>query len=251
MNAPQDANPSQTDIEHHADDIPTGTFSTQVTQHLPQASGERLETSDNDFKPPLVAAASNADELSPVIESSVPSGDQPSVDVQPAVNPPQVILFPDDAAEGVRTGIGGMWYLVNVLDDLGAFDDEWAELDPWVALGSLTNALLDGMLPDPVWEMLAGFSRLDGRDYRQAMQHPAVYRWAARVGEPVRETLTAAGIDDVPVLLAQRAVLHATLTHIDVMFPLQQIDLRLRRTGLDRNPGWVPSFGRVFTFSYE
>lgn len=41
-----------------------------------------------------------------------------------------------------------------------------------------------------------------------------------------------------------------TDTHVDVHFTLNQADLRIRRAGLDFNPGWVPWLGRVVTFHY-
>lgn len=39
-------------------------------------------------------------------------------------------------------------------------------------------------------------------------------------------------------------------THVDILFNHQQADIRIRRVGLDINPGWVPWFGRVVTFHY-
>ena len=42
----------------------------------------------------------------------------------------------------------------------------------------------------------------------------------------------------------------STRTHLDVLFSLDQVDLRLRRAGLDVDPGWLPWFGRVVRFHY-
>lgn len=42
----------------------------------------------------------------------------------------------------------------------------------------------------------------------------------------------------------------ATRTHLDVLFDLNQAEMRIRRAGLDLNPGWLPWFGRVVTFHY-
>ncbi|QSA98407.1 hypothetical protein [Methylococcus sp. EFPC2] len=47
------------------------------------------------------------------------------------------------------------------------------------------------------------------------------------------------------------AYLAHTPTHIDFWFDLGQADLRLRRAGLDLDPGWVPWLGRVVSFHYE
>ncbi len=40
-------------------------------------------------------------------------------------------------------------------------------------------------------------------------------------------------------------------THWDVLFALNQTDLRLRRVALDSDPGWVPWLGRVVQFHYH
>jgi hypothetical protein len=41
-----------------------------------------------------------------------------------------------------------------------------------------------------------------------------------------------------------------TRTHIDVAFDLRDADLRIRRAGLDINPGWIGWLGKVVTFHY-
>jgi len=41
-----------------------------------------------------------------------------------------------------------------------------------------------------------------------------------------------------------------TPTHIDVSFDQEQVDVRIRKAGLDIDPGWVPWLGRVIYFHY-
>jgi hypothetical protein len=43
----------------------------------------------------------------------------------------------------------------------------------------------------------------------------------------------------------------ATRTHWDILLPPDQVDLRVRRAGLDINPGWVPWLGRIVQFHYD
>ncbi|HET6518205.1 MAG TPA: hypothetical protein VFG47_00075, partial [Geminicoccaceae bacterium] len=43
----------------------------------------------------------------------------------------------------------------------------------------------------------------------------------------------------------------ATATHLDVLFDARLIELRLRRAGLDLDPGWVPWLGRVVRYHYD
>jgi hypothetical protein len=40
-------------------------------------------------------------------------------------------------------------------------------------------------------------------------------------------------------------------THLDVIFDFEQLDIRIRKAGLDINPGWVSWLGRVIEFHYE
>ncbi len=52
-------------------------------------------------------------------------------------------------------------------------------------------------------------------------------------------------------LICRPARLSLTPTHLDLTFTLEQIDIRIRRAGLDLNPGWLPWFGKVVQFHYE
>lgn len=41
-----------------------------------------------------------------------------------------------------------------------------------------------------------------------------------------------------------------TRTHVDALFGLESVDIAVRQSGLDRDPGWVPDLGRIVTFHY-
>ena len=51
-------------------------------------------------------------------------------------------------------------------------------------------------------------------------------------------------------LVQRTAWVCGTATHLDVVFPLAEVDLRLRRRGLDSDPGWVPWFARIVAFHF-
>jgi len=51
-------------------------------------------------------------------------------------------------------------------------------------------------------------------------------------------------------LVMRPAALALTPTHADACFEIGQAELRIRRTGLDIDPGWVPWFGQVVAFRY-
>lgn len=50
-------------------------------------------------------------------------------------------------------------------------------------------------------------------------------------------------------VLRPAALAHGT-THLDLWFELGQADPRIRRCGLDLDPGWVPWLRRVVGFHY-
>ena len=89
-------------------------------------------------------------------------------------------------------------------------------------------------------------------------------RWAAAVAPAVlrrlRLALDASARAPRAASLRARSVrralaipgrLYVTSSHVDVVIPLDCIDLRVRRAGLDRDPGWLPSHGRVVYFHFE
>jgi len=51
-------------------------------------------------------------------------------------------------------------------------------------------------------------------------------------------------------LICRPGQLLMSKTHIDVFFHHKQADIRLRRVGLDIDPGWVPWWGQVISFHY-
>lgn len=55
----------------------------------------------------------------------------------------------------------------------------------------------------------------------------------------------------VEAVLQLRARLYISSSHIDLLAGLDDISLPARRAGLDRDPGWLPLFGRAFLFHFE
>jgi hypothetical protein len=51
-------------------------------------------------------------------------------------------------------------------------------------------------------------------------------------------------------LVCRPAQVTLTRSHVDMTLDLRQVDVRVRRFGLDLNPGWVPWFNRVVQFHY-
>ena len=117
----------------------------------------------------------------------------------------------------------------------------------WDASGRLLLGAWTGRCPRP---LLAAWRRAEPHpaacpvDDRAALVAAgwlvAVRRWLRR-GPRI-------GLAD----LVRRPALQAlTPTHAELRFEMRTSELRIRRFGLDLDPGWVPWFGRVITFRYE
>ena len=62
--------------------------------------------------------------------------------------------------------------------------------------------------------------------------------------------LRAGGRLSLRALVLRPARVSATRTHLDLLFDHQLADLRVRRAGLDVDPGWIPWLGLVIRFHY-
>jgi hypothetical protein len=84
---------------------------------------------------------------------------------------------------------------------------------------------------------------------------PALVSWLTHAVPYVRHRLAEAlgvpAAEAGAMVIAGAARIHLTSSHVDVVFPLDHIALPLRMAGLDRDPGWMPAYGRVITFHFE
>jgi hypothetical protein len=79
-------------------------------------------------------------------------------------------------------------------------------------------------------------------------------RWLTLIIPYLRTRLARAFDSDVHLeneVLRRPGVIRASRTHVDIVMDLEMVSLPVRIAGLDHNPGWVPSLGRVITFVYE
>jgi hypothetical protein len=74
----------------------------------------------------------------------------------------------------------------------------------------------------------------------------SLWRWQCAL---VRLLRRHAGTGMAHVVLRPAGV-SITPTHVDIVLPLADANTALRRTGLDRDPGWVPWFGWIVAFHY-
>lgn len=138
----------------------------------------------------------------------------------------------------VRTGFGGVFFLVNALRRLDP-ERRLAALDArtyWPVVLALSRLL--GLPPDDPLDAV-----LDALD-------PA----------SVPKSLSAALHEDLaavyaqgpwPLPIAVPARVRLTRTHVDVHLEVDAPDMAVRLAGLDLDPGWVPWLGRVIAFHYD
>ena len=84
---------------------------------------------------------------------------------------------------------------------------------------------------------------------------PGISRWLTLAGPYLRHRLAAElavpAADAAAELILRPGHVYATRTHVDVVLPLDAASVPVRRSGMDRNPGWVPALGRVVAFHFE
>ena len=101
----------------------------------------------------------------------------------------------------------------------------------------------DWLIRTPADNLTLQAGRLDGGRWSL----PAALRlWHLRLRRALR---LHAGLDLAEVVRRSGWV-SATATHLDVLYPLDAVEMRLRRLGLDSDPGWVPWFGRIVAFHF-
>lgn len=161
------------------------------------------------------------------------------------------------------TGHGGLLLLLGTLDATGIAERLLAEAGlahastRWV-LHALARRLADVEPDDPAALAFCGL--------RPGAELPEEGRTAAReeerhlghAADALREALgPALGRPTEPLTLVELAGIVRREARIvcdpgwtEVRFPLESADVRLRRAGLDRDPGWVPWLGVVVRYVY-
>lgn len=160
----------------------------------------------------------------------------------PHARRPDAPARPHTLALSQPTAAGGLLFLLPVLERLGL--PEWLDAHPQHA-ATLPVHLLGHLLhrlqlaeDDPAWRL--------GTPPPPGEPAVAAAAWLAACRRHLR---LQAGIGPASLCL-RPARLDLTSTHADVWLGMDQTDLRVRRAGLDLDPGWVPWFGRVVRFHY-
>jgi len=241
-------------------DVPES-FAPRAQESLPEDRHEPATTAtanETESKTSEIPRIEGRPEISPPPASQ--SAESAAIAEEPASTAVQIEEEEKDAApavyeEGVPTRIAGLFYLIHLL-----VEEEWppAGLGAWALLEGIARALLEPLPEelemDLVWGVLA---HLDGRDPEEPL-HPELLRWLSPALPRLRLRLARAlGLDPErpgelpPLLLLHPGRVHVTSSHVDVVMDLESIVLPVRLSGLDRDPGWLPAFGRVVQFHFR
>lgn len=141
------------------------------------------------------------------------------------------------------TRAGGLLFVLPVMQRLGFAEWQAAHPDVPLCAAVLQQILHRLALPpdDPAWSLVASLPvPVDGAP------PPWVAHWLTAVRRHLRR--------HARIGLASLCLRHADLSwspsHLDVHFALGSADLRVRRLGLDVDPGWLPWLQRVVTFHF-
>jgi hypothetical protein len=239
---------------------------------VPEASVPEAGAREDELRLPREAFSESGDlvieETAPAVEESAEPVESPPVESLPvesstsaredAAPQPEPVSLP--WTDGPRpTDYAGLFFLLQVmsrLDIAGAL-----EADPDLIEMNLPHRLLRYVgerigvpADDPVMMAFAqgrGKSgeadKEDGEDVKIKGDVSMILRaWLTKARRWLRRYARMGVVE----LVQRRGRIAATRTHIDIIFYLDQTDIRIRRAGLDVDPGWVPWFGRVIQFHY-
>jgi hypothetical protein len=196
---------------------------------------------------------------------------------RPAGDPPlaEPLWLPPARFDAEPTACAGLLFLLPVLARLGLVQWLGETHDTGFAQRVLRQALrrLRAPADDPAWA-LAAVEALQAAQ-AIALEAPAPATWSDPLlaGSPAlaqalhatpsaeaqaavwltaaRRWLRRAGRIGLASLVLRPGFIGLTPTHADLHFRLHDTDLRVRRLGLDIDPGWLPWYGRVVAFHYR
>jgi len=138
----------------------------------------------------------------------------------------------------VRSPHATACYLLNLLL---RYDQEpsWADLIRFARRVLRGQPAARRRARDPLWGLLQDLSGAD-----RILASPVPTWWSTALDYLAGHRLS-------PQAFARPGRMAVTRTHVDVVLDLEQTDLAVRISGLDQNPGWVRSLGRVVSFHFE
>jgi len=183
-------------------------------------------------------------------------------EASPSTCPSTAVVSP--VAPFTDTPLGGVFYLLNVAIALRLYGDftmprrRGLPLSPWDFLALAAEQWLGEPLDAATASLLARLAghAPGGRPGDRLFRRDRLARWVPRLVCRINRRVACALGEPAEGATARRLLCHparvyVTEAHVDVMFDLESLPVDIRLAGLDRNPGWIPSAGRIVTLHYS
>ncbi len=209
-------------------DDPTGTTARPITEVDSRGKAARSMT--------------KADSTSTTV-ASIPAPDSIAQDDTTGSEPAQRSAASlRDRCLGETTNGAGLYFLLNALRWLKAAEDPLSlRFLAYLFQRLACHARIESDDPILLWTLVT-LDQTDAEEIDQRLLRIwvlKVRRWCWQNGKiSVREIVRRPGLVTL------------TRTDLDVSLALDSADIRIRRIGLDLDPGWLPWFGRVVRFHY-
>lgn len=168
---------------------------------------------------------------------------------------------------GLRTEFAGLYFLLHPLRHVGIAGA--LEANPQLAVTQFVSRVLLRLAgkarvaeKDPVLFSLADDLGHERHEFDDALVIPDTMCGVKRLKDKtdVTERLWTAAVRrwcrkhaqmSAHQICARPGRIVTTRTHVEIIMPMSSVDLRIRRCGLDLDPGYVPWLGRVVRFHYH
>ena len=149
----------------------------------------------------------------------------------------------DEHCFGEPTTGAGLYFLLNALRHLGV-DERHSSL---LFLARLFSCIADHARIETGDPILRWVELIEEESEPEEIDERLVRLWMLKI----RRWCWRNGRITVREIVRRPGYVTLTRTDLDVTLPIDSADVRIRRIGLDLDPGWLPWFGRVVRFHYK
>jgi hypothetical protein len=213
---------------------------------LHQLLAEGSRASSKPVRPwtPASTPASETNSIGALLSETSPTVDAQSIERSTDLEHSGAAPHARDAVYFGEPTVGaGLYFLLNALHHLQIEDQEFSLL--FLARLFVRIAVHAGIeAGDPV---LLWPSAIEDQSAPEEIDERLLRVWLLKV----RRWCWRHGRITVREIVRREGYITLTRTDLDVSLSIDSADVRIRKIGLDLNPGWLPWFGRVVRFHYR